>query len=149
MRIVAAILFAATIIVSAAKATAVDDLFREFGLYGTWARDCAQAASPANPHVSITTPSPGRVLEDHDLGPDFAINHYGILSAERVSGTRLSVKVIFQPGSEAVERQTLVFRILDGTRRTMFNQPDGGPVRVKDGMVVGHGLKTPVLHKCK
>ena len=49
----------------------------------------------------------------------------------------LSVEVIFQPGTEAEERQKLVFLVRDGTRRTMFNQPDGGAVRVKDGIALG------------
>ena len=39
-------------------------------------------ATPSNPHVSITTPSAGLVLEDHDLGPDFSVNRYSMLSAE-------------------------------------------------------------------
>jgi hypothetical protein len=127
----------------------VEDLFRQFGLFGDWASNCKQPATPANPHVSVTTPSAGLVLESHDLGADFALNRYSVLAATRVSDTRLSVQVIFQPGSEIEERQTLVFHIRDGTRRTMFNQPVGGPVRVKDGIAVGYGSKTPVLRKCE
>jgi len=30
----------------------------------------------------------------------------------------------------------------------MFNQPDGGEVRVKDGVALAHGVRTPVLRKC-
>ena len=30
----------------------------------------------------------------------------------------------------------------------MFNQPEGGAVRVKDGIAIGHGVKTPLLRKC-
>ena len=33
----------------------------------------------------------------------------------------------------------------NGTRRTMFNRPEEGAVRVRDGTVVGAGLKTPLL----
>ena len=57
--------------------------------------------------------------------------------------------VIFQPGAQGEERQKLVFLIRNGTRRTMFNQPDGGAVRVKDGIALAHGIKTPVLKKCE
>jgi hypothetical protein len=150
MRIVAVTVLAlTTAIPAAAKAASVDELFVQFGLFGTWASDCAQAASPANPHVSITTPSAGLVLEQHDLGQGYAVNHYKMLSAERLSGERLSVEVIFQPGTAVEERQRLVFLVRKGTRRTMFNQPEGGAVRVKDGIVVGRGNKTPVLHKCE
>jgi hypothetical protein len=70
------------------------------------------------------------------------------LSAEKVSPTNLSVSVIFQPGTEAEERQKLVFAVRETTRRTMFNQTDGGSVRVRDGIALARGSKTPLLHKC-
>ena len=149
MRIVAVmVLAAATAMPAAARAASVDTLFKQFGLFGIWAADCKQAASSANPHVSITTPSPGLALESHDLGGGYAINRYSMLSAERLSDGQVSVQAMFQPGSEAEERQTLVFRIRKGTRRTMFNQPDGGAVRVKDGIALASGSKMPVLRKC-
>jgi len=131
-----------------AGAASVEDLFEQFGLFGTWATDCAKPATPANPHVIITHPSAGLVLEDHDLGPDFAINRYSVLSAEQVSATNLSVSVIFQPGTEAEERQKLIFAVRDNTRRTLFNQADGGEVRVKNGVALARGKKTPLLQRC-
>jgi hypothetical protein len=150
MRIAAVMLLAFTTAVPAATQTAsIDELFRQFGLFGTWAPDCGQAASPANPHVSITTPSPGLVLESHDLGHDSATNRYSMLSAERISSERLAVEVIFQPGSEDEQRQKLMFLIRKGTRRTLFNQPVGGAVRVKEGIALAHGSRTPVLRKCE
>jgi hypothetical protein len=136
-------------IFSAAASPSVEDLFREFDLFGSWAADCKLPAAPANPHVSITVSSPGLVLENHDLGKDFVANRYSVLSAERSSPTRLSVTVIFQPGAQGKERQRLVFLIRNRTRRTMFNQPEGGLVRVKDGVALAHGFKTPVLQKCE
>ena len=131
------------------QAEPVDALFQQFGLFGDWAVDCKQPASPANPHVSVTTPSPGLVLENHDLGPNYAVNSYSMLSAERLSAEQLSVEAIFQPGTEAEERQKLVFLVRKNTRRTMFNQPEDGAVRVKDGIVLAFGTKTPVLEKCE
>ena len=127
----------------------IEEVFQQFGLLGDWAADCKQPASPANPHVSITAPSPGLVLENHDLGPDYATNRYSVLSAERLSATQLAVEVIFQPGREGEERQKLIFLIHGHTRRTMINQPDGGAVRVKDGIALAHGTKTPLLRKCE
>jgi hypothetical protein len=149
MRIAAVlVLAAATAMPAAAAAASADVLFQQFGLFGTWAIDCQQPAAPANPHVSITTPSVGLVVEEHDLGPNYATNHYSILSAEQSSTEQLSVAVIFQPGAEGEERQKLTFLIRKGTRRTLFNQPDGGAVRVKNGIVLANGSKTPVLNKC-
>ena len=89
------------------------------------------------------------VLEDHNLGPDFAVNRYSVVSAERMSATSLSVDVIFQPGTEVEERQKLVFSVRDNTRRTIFNQTNGGAVRVKDGIALARGSKTPLLRKCE
>jgi len=132
-----------------AGANSVEGVFEKFGLFGTWAAECDEPATPANPRVTISMPSAGLVLEDHNLGPDFAVNHYSILSAEQVSATSISVNVIFQPGTEVEERQKLVFAVHDNTRRTLFNQTDGGTVRVKDGIALARGTKTPLLRKCE
>jgi len=150
MRIAAVIVLVAAIVLpAAAKAEPVDAVFQQFGLFGTWAANCQEPAAPANPYVSIMTPSPGLVQESHDLGPDYAVNRYSMLSAERLSADQMAVQVIFQPGTEGEERQKLVFLVRKNTRRTMFNQPDGGDVRVKDGIVLASGGKTPVLKKCE
>ena len=150
MRLLTISAVVATLAVSpCAHADSVDQLFQQFGLFGTWASDCSRPATPSNPHVSITTPSAGLVLEDHNLGPDFSVNRYSVLSAEKVSASSISVEVIFQPGTEVEERQKLVFSVHDNTRRTMFNQGDGGTVRVKDGIALARGTKTPLLRKCE
>jgi hypothetical protein len=134
---------------SNADAASVEELFRQFSLFGSWATDCNTAPTPVNPHVRITTPSAGLVLEDHNLGPDYTVNRYSILSAEKVSATNLSVSVIFQPGTEVEERQRLIFAVRENTRRTVFNQTDSGAVRVKDGIALARGTKTPLLRKCE
>ena len=134
---------------SSANAESVEQLFNQFSLFGNWATDCNTPATPVNPHVSITMPSAGLVLEDHNLGSNYAVNRYSVLSAEKVSPTNLSVSVIFQPGTEVEERQKLVFAVRENTRRTMFNQTDGGAVRVRDGIALARGSKTPLLHKCQ
>jgi hypothetical protein len=154
MRIAAVLLLCVATAAAAAPAAtgegpSPEQLFQQFGLFGTWAGDCAAKPSPANPHIKISQPAPGVILEDHDLGPDNVVNRYSILAAEKLSDTQLAVHAIFQPGKEGEERQTLVWSVHDGTLRTLFNQPQGGPVRVKDGVAVRYGIKTPVLRKCK
>ena len=149
MRSLAVIGFVASFFLfSEADAASVEELFQQFGLFGSWATECDKPATPSNPHVSITVPSAGLVLEDHNLGADFAVNRYSVLDAERVSPTSLSVNVIFQPGTEVEERQKLVFAVRGNTRRTLFNQTKGGAVRVKDGIALARGSKTPLLQKC-
>jgi hypothetical protein len=126
-----------------------EQVFQQFGLFGTWASDCTADASPDNPHVTISQPAPGVILEDNDIGPDNVVNRYSVLAAKKLSDGKLSLKVIFQPGKEDEERQTLIWSVHDGTLRTMFNQPQNGAVRVKDGVAVGYGIQTPLLKKCK
>ena len=123
-------------------------LFREVGMFGDWAADCGRPASVDNPHVSVTTPSAGLVLENNDVGPDYAANRYSVLGARRLPGNWIEVSVIFRPGAPGEERQTLVFEMGKGTRRTIFNRADDGEVRVKNGVVLSRGIKTPVLRKC-
>jgi hypothetical protein len=155
MRIVAAIVVAlltassATMPTPAAAAPSVEQLFRDFDLLGNWAIDCKSAAAPANPHVAITASDSGDVREEHDLGDEFAVNRYSVLTASRLSGDRLSIEVMFQPGGANEQRQKLILLIRNGTRRTMFNQPEGDEVRVKDGIALAHNVKTPVLRKCE
>jgi len=43
----------------------------------------------------------------------------------------------------------LVFLVRKDSRRTIFNQADGGAVRVKDGVVTAFAAKTWVLEKCE
>jgi hypothetical protein len=150
MRIVAVLLaVVATVLPAVAADPPPEQLFQQFDLFGTWASNCDAAASPANPHVKISQPSPGLILEDHHLGADYAVNRYSVLSAERLSATRLSVVVLLHPGAEDQERQKLIFVIRGHTRRTVFNQADGGPVRVEDGIALARGTKTPLLRKCQ
>lgn len=127
---------------------AIEAVLRDAGLFGTWAVDCEAAATPANPHVSIVLADAGAVIERHELGPDYEINNYRVIAASRLSPTRVSVEVLFKPGTEREQTQHLVLDVENDTRRTMFNQSAGGPVVVRDGVVAGHKVKTPTLKKC-
>jgi hypothetical protein len=124
-------------------------LLGQVGLIGAWAIDCGEPASPSNPHVEVSVPEQGPVKEVHDLGAEFSANEYVILTAGRSGKDRVSLDVVFQPGTENEQRQKLIIEVNGDSRRTLFNQPAGEPVRVKDGQVVGANLQTPVLKKCE
>lgn len=150
----AALLFLLAALVSASAAPAesrdsVDVLLTEFDMFGLWAPNCKAEAAPTNPYVRVTSRGPGVVIEEHNLGPSYALNQYSVTDAKRISKTDLSVKVILHPGKDDEERLLLTFRLRDKTRRTLFNQVEGGAVRVKDGMTVGYGTRTPLLSKCE
>ena len=127
---------------------AVETLYRDVGMFGTWAADCGRPASLDNPHVSVSTPGAGLVLENNDVGPRYDANRYSVLSARRLPAHRLEVSVIFRPGAAGEERQTLVIELRNGKRRTLFNRVEGGDIRVRHGIVLSRGIKTPVLWKC-
>ncbi len=150
MRVVSALVLAALASSASPPAsTGVSALFKDYGLFGEWAVDCKAQASPDNPHVTVSEPEPGRVVERHDLGSRFTANTYRMVDAHRVSNTRIAIEAVFQPGSEEEQTQELVFSLRDRTRRTIFTQIEGGAVRVKDGVAVGYGFKTPRLKKCE
>ncbi len=125
------------------------DLFKQYGLIGEWAVDCKADASPSNPHVEVSADDKGNIVERHDLGRDYRINAYRILAAKRLSSTEVSVQALFDAGTEDEQKQNLTFAVRDNTRRTVFTQVEGGPVRVKNGVAVGFGMKTPKLRKCE
>jgi hypothetical protein len=140
---------AATEAAPAGRATvAVAGVLKDFGLFGAWAVNCTLPATPANPHVSIVATQPDTVVESDDTGPEHETNSYRVIAAVPLSKTRVSVDVVFKPGSERQMRQRLIFRVEHDTRRTMFNRIEGGGVLVKDGIITGHGARTPLLHKC-
>lgn len=127
-------------------------VFRDFNLLGDWAVACDKPASPANPHVNVSAPGGGLIVESHDVGPDFAPNLYHVIAAARAGKDMVEARALFRPGTEGEETQTLVMRIAKDkkgidTRRTMFNRGDDG-VRVKDGIAVRTGAKTAVLKRC-
>lgn len=129
-----------------------EPVFRDLNLLGTWAPDCGAPASPQNPHVATTAPGDGRVVETHDVGPEYAANLYHFVAARRLDKDSVEARALFRPGVEGEEAQTLVMRIArdakgTDTRRTMYNRGDDG-VRVKNGVALRSGLKTPVLKRC-
>lgn len=131
-----------------AGAAAVLDLLRNYDLFGTFARDCARPAAPSNPHVRVTEETGGLVIETHDFGLDSSANIYSVRAARRITADRLELKVVFVPGTLSEQFQTLELMVGKGTRRTVFNRVDNGPVRVRHGIAVANGSKTPLLKKC-
>jgi hypothetical protein len=129
-----------------------EPVFRDFNLLGDWAVACDRPASPMNPHVNVSAPGGGLIVESHDVGSDFAPNLYHVVAAVRAGKDLIEARALFRPGTEGEETQTLVFRVAKDkkgtdTRRTMFNRGEDG-VRVKDGVAVRSGMKTAVLKRC-
>ena len=140
-----AILFAAAVFAAASPAQRI---YRAFGLFGTWAPNCAEPASPDNPHVEVVSGDKGLVLEQDDFGTGYEVNRYLIVAARRMNNREVAVDALFAQGSAEPRRQLIVMRVERGTRRTMFTGTGDGPPLVKDGVAVANGKPTPQLNKC-
>ena len=114
---------------------AVVELLQSHELFGTFAADCSQEPG-------------GMVIEAHDVGLKYTNNLYSVRAARRVAADRLELKVVFVPGTQAEQYQTMELIVGKGTRRTMFNRVDNGPVRVQRGVALANGSRTPLLKKC-
>jgi hypothetical protein len=149
VRVAAAIavmaIFAGT---AAARAPSLEHLFNEFGLFGVWAIDCAAAPSLDNPHVDVSKPQQGAVLEQHDFGPGYEPNRYVIRAARRLSGHRLALDTRFERAGAEPQRQLIVMTVEGNSRRTMFTGTEDAPPRVLDGIATANGAPTPTLKKC-
>jgi hypothetical protein len=147
-----AVAIAVTVIFAASAAARPSSAVREFGhfnLFGTWAPNCSEAPSPDNPRVTVSRVEQGRVLEQHDFGPDYETNRYVVVTARRIGRDRLAVEAMFEQGDAEPQRQRIILRVERHRRRTLFNGSEGEPPRVKDGIAVAAGTPTPLLVKCE
>lgn len=134
---------------AATQNPSVTKLFDEFGLFGTWATDCNRAPAVDNPYATVIRPTgTGPVIEKDDAGPSAYVNRYTIVSAKRLTADTLSVTTVYRVGKQEKQVQDQIWFVRDGSWRTLFNQPKGETALVKDGNVVGSGIKTPILHRC-
>ncbi len=148
IRIAAVIAFAAWAAAAAAKPSSVASVFGELDLFGLWASNCAAPATPDDPHVTISMPEPGVVIESHDFGAGYEMNRYGIVAARRLSGHRLALDVLFEQAGAEPDRELIVMEVNGHTRRTMLTKPEGKAPLVLDGIAVATGRQTPQLKKC-
>ena len=142
---VGAALFAAAAVAATSTAARV---YRELGLFGTWAPNCAEPASPDNPRASVVNGDDGVVLERDDFGEGYEVNRYLIVAARRVKGHEVAVDALFAQGGAEPRRQLIIMRVEHGTRRTTFTGTGVGPPLVKDGVAAANGKPTPQLNKC-
>ncbi len=134
---------------AAARERPIAKIFEQFGLFGTWAINCERKPSVDNPRVTVVKPrGRGPVIEKDDAGPGTYANRYTIVSATPLTADTVEVNVLYRIGKEHTQAQKQIWFVRAGNWRTLFNKPKGDSARVKNGIVVGSGAETPVLHKC-
>jgi hypothetical protein len=65
---------------------------KQFGLFGTWANDCSQAAAPTNEYAIFSLTSVDTVQLRNDFGPDYDTMVYRITDARRIEAYLLSMR---------------------------------------------------------
>ena len=129
-----------------ASAETVAQTARNWGLIGSWARDCSlkpgknQAAMLAYEIVRD-----GRVVHRRDFGDTTDENE--VVAADVSGDDMLNLRVFF-PGFKET-RQYGLMKQPDGSMRTMYNHDQKDEYSIKDGIFTANGNPTPALHKCK
>ena len=75
-----------------AQAQTAAGAMQEFGLFGTWAGECSQAASPANNHVTYAGTPAGGVQLRYEAGADYDEVIYDITEAKLMAPDRLAMR---------------------------------------------------------
>ena len=127
-----------------ATADTASDALAKFGLIGTWAADCQEPASLANPYVQFVAVPDGTVARQTLLGEGEAPVVNVIESAQAGSGDHLSTR---ERNSKGVVLQIDVAKVADGVR-VMSSKRSDGREPIKNGILTGNGKPTPILKKC-
>jgi hypothetical protein len=133
-------------LVGNASAETVAQTARNWGLIGSWSRDCSvkpgrdQAAMLA---YEIT--GDGRVVHRRNFGDTTDENE--VVAAEVSGDDMLNLRVFF-PGFKQT-RQYGLMKQPDGGMRTMYNHDQKDEYSIRDGLFTANGSPTPALHKCR
>jgi len=132
---------------SLAHAQSAASAIQDFGLIGTWAGECSQAASPANNHATYAgAPSGGAQLR-YQSGEGYEDSIYDIIEAKRIAPDRLSMRQVLA-GNNQVTLDIVLMKEKDRIRIWSSAFPDGTPL-VEDGVLTtATGRETRWMAHC-
>jgi hypothetical protein len=131
---------------TAASAETVAQTARNWGLIGSWSRDCSvkpgrnEAAALAYQIVGD-----GRVVHRRNFGDTTDENE--VVTADVSGDGTLNLRVFF-PGFKQTRQYGLI-KQPDGSIRTMYNHDQKDEHSIRDGKFTANGNSTPPLHRCK
>jgi len=153
------------LIPTVASAESVAATLTQWGLMGTYAKDCSKPASPSNMYSSFVGRADGSAFQSRDFGVGNSSNDSIELEAATIElggaivlRTASSNKAqgstqIMGPAGRATfsnkPREIGQIKGPDGRVRTMFNREVGGDYSVRDGKLVMTGADTPWYTSCK
>jgi hypothetical protein len=116
----------------------------EFGLLGSWARDCSKPASPQTPRILYAATSDGGVRRELVEGSAPGGTGTAFVAASRLAPDQLEVDYPYQDRTVH-----LVLEMRDGKHRGLRSWIDGGAPIMEDGVVLANNRHAPWLEKCK
>jgi len=133
--------------VSAARAQSVENLFREFGLLGTWAQNCALPAGNrgGNTYTIYAVEADGTVTLTYDSGGQGAQTANAILRAERRGDDRIGY---LQENRSTKVRIEIELVLRGETIKVWTSRRATGEVLVREGKFVGGG-ESPTQTRCR
>jgi hypothetical protein len=139
------ILFSLTLSL-AASAETVAQIVRDWGLIGSWSRDCSlEPGRNQNTLLAYETMGDGRVVHRRDFGNTTDENE--VVGAEVSADSMLNLRVFFPNFKQT--REYGLMKQPDGSVRTMYNHDQNDEYSIRDGNFTANGNPTPALHKCR
>ncbi len=123
----------------------VTGALQQFGLPGTWAIDCAHAASAEDEHSIYAVSASGEATLTYTRGEPYRDIVYTIRTAERVAPDRLALQVLHMPDRTPVD---LVLLKKAGAVRVWSSHTADGRMLVIDGVITGNGKDSPRFTRC-
>jgi len=123
----------------------VPDTLQQFGVLGTWAIDCAQAASPDDEYSVYSISPSGEATLTYKRGEPYRDIVYAIRSADLVAQDRLALQVLHMPERLPVD---LVLRKDGDSVQVWTSNTADGRMLVIDGVITGNGKGSPRFKRC-
>jgi hypothetical protein len=143
-RLTLAIFFLLTLTLVVSAET-VAQTARNWGLIGSWSRDCSLPADRNKGTVLVyVVASGGRVLHRRNFGNSTDENE--VVTAEVSGNGMLNLRVFF-PSLKQMREYGLVMQP-GGTIRATYNRSQKGEYSIRDGKFTANGKPTPPQHKC-
>ena len=144
-RLALAVIFSLTFSFGASAET-VAQTTRDWGLIGSWSRDCSlKPGRNQDTLLTYETMGDGRVVHRRDFGDTTDENE--VVGAEVSGDSMLNLRVFFPNFKQT--REYGLMKQPDGTLRTMYNHDQKDEYSIRDGKFIANGNQTPVLHKCR
>jgi hypothetical protein len=131
----------------AAQAQTIQQIFRNFGLIGIWARNCDQPADADTDNWRTIYALSGRdgVMLTYDNGPKYRPSIYSVVSAERKGADRL---VYVEERFNSIVRATVTVQKFGDQIGVMSSVLEDGKALVEDGKFTADGRVNPRQSRC-